>query len=108
MVTTEFTNRYCTIRVGDRVVLSPKVRSGDSMNNYVDEEHPTLEVMKILNGSMGDNAEIVLRSWDGRETRRVGWSMVEISAANGCAFCTSQCKRDKPCEFFERGVDMEL
>jgi len=99
-MSSEYTNRYGTIRLGDYVMISPKVKPDDNMREFVDEQHPLLKVIKIKNPSSGDRADILLESWDGGVTERVGWSITPIEGLEGCQMCTSSCKKEEVCAFF--------
>jgi len=100
MTATEYTNSYGTIRLGDYVMMSPRVSDTDSLRKLVDEQHPLLEVRRIRRPLEGDDASISLRSWDGRTTDRVGWAIAPIEGLEGCQICTSACKSEEPCAFF--------
>ena len=101
MPASEYTNRYGTIRLGDFVIISPKVGDTDNMRTYVDDRHPLLKVTKIISGGLGDSASITLESWDGRTTERVGWAIAPVDGLKGCQLCVSGCKEEEPCVFFK-------
>lgn len=91
-------------RIGDHVLINNGVKESDSMRTYVDEEHPTLEIISIR-GMRSDNfignSTVALRSWDNRNTERTGWAIQPLEGVIGCYKCKSSCKSDEVCAFFQ-------
>ena len=98
-------NKVGQYRIGDHVLIHERVGENDTMRTYVDDEHPTLELMRVQSHQNGDleagSGEIILRSWDGRETGRSGWAIQPLEGGIGCYKCKSTCKSDEVCPFFQ-------